>query len=316
MLARRIEVRQVGNPILRLILSEPLDVGRDCGGLLLRDVKTSRRHVRLTPQRSGIIVEDLGSSNGTWVNGQRITTPTFVTPSDIVIVGDTEIVVRQTSDVPVAPPPDLTTPLEPGGSLAQIVDSLSPGGLAPPNARRFDGTVTILFSDIENSTDLQNRFGDRAWLRLLREHNAIVRRALRAHAGTEIKTMGDGFMITFRSAAAGLDCAVDLQRAIAAREIEGDWPIKVRLGLHAGEVLRSGDDVFGAHVNVAARVAAQAKGDQILVSGLLHDLVRPVTDVRFAAAREMELKGFTGSHRIHAVLWQETADSPWSLLGE
>jgi class 3 adenylate cyclase len=315
MLARQIEVRQVGLPVLRLILSEPLELGRDCDGLLLRDVKTSRRHARLTPRRNGVVVEDLGSSNGTWVNDQRIVEATLITSADVVLVGDTEIAVRRSTDVPLAPPPDLTRPLDPGSSIAQLVHSLSPADLAPPLAKRFDGTVTILFSDIENSTDLQNRFGDRAWLQLLREHNAMIRKAIRAHGGTEVKTMGDGFMVTFRSAAAGLDSAIDVQRSMADRAVGGGWPIRVRLGLHSGEVLRSGDDVFGSHVNVAARVAAQATGDQILVSGLLHDLVRPVTDVRFAAPREMELKGFDGTYRVHAVLWRDGDDTPASTAG-
>lgn len=314
MVARNIEVRQVGGPVLRLVVSEPLEIGRECDGLLLRDSKTSRRHALLTPHRNGVVVEDMQSSNGTWVNGQRITAPTLVTAADTVIVGETELVLW--TDRPMPPPPDVVTPIDPGSSISQVLLALTPADLAPPPppSHAFEGTVTILFSDIENSTDLVNRVGDRDWLQLLKEHNRIVRRCIVSHGGTEIKTIGDGFMVTFPSASSGLAGAIELQRSIAERASESVWPIRVRLGLHAGEVLRDGGDVFGAHVNVAARVAAHAQGAEILVSGLFHDLVRPVTNVRFTPPRELELKGFAGSHRVHAVEWHEQAESPWSLV--
>ena len=76
-----------------------------------------------------------------------------------------------------------------------------------------DGTVTIMFSDIEDSTVLTERLGDQAWQELLRKHNALIREQLQAHEGYEVKTMGDGFMVAFQSAKKGLDCAIAIQRA-------------------------------------------------------------------------------------------------------
>jgi class 3 adenylate cyclase len=96
-----------------------------------------------------------------------------------------------------------------------------------------------------------------------------------------------------------------MQRAMATRASEGSWPIRVRIGLHAGEVVRSGvGDVYGAHVNIAARVAAQAVGGQILISGEMADMIRHETAAAISPPRELELKGFPGTHQVHAVDWR------------
>ena len=307
MVSRLIEVRQVGKRVLALVLSEPLEIGRECDGVLISDPKVSRRHALLTPENEGVVVEDLQSSNGTFVNGERIHRPVLATTVDVVLVGDTVVAVVDAEE-PSAMPPDLTTGVDPLGSIALVLDALTPADLAPQLTHTSDGTVTILFSDIENSTVLTNRLGDRAWLSLLKDHNEIIRACLAAAGGVEVKTMGDGFMATFGSSLAGLTCAIAIQRAIAHRDRQSSWPIRVRIGLHTGEVLRAGGDVFGSHVNIAARVASHGVGGQILVSGLLHDLVRPVTDVALSPGREIELKGFPGTHRVHAVHWQQDSN--------
>src|SRR3990170_1388727 len=90
----------------------------------------------------------------------------------------------------------------------------------PPDLRRHaapDGTVTIMFSDIEGSTEMAERLGDRRFIELLREHNTIVRKQVHAHGGFEVKSEGDGFMLAFQSARRALQCAIDIQRAFAER---------------------------------------------------------------------------------------------------
>jgi nitrite reductase (NADH) large subunit len=94
MVSRMIEVRQVGKATLHLSLTEPLELGRDCDGLLLADTMSSRRHAVLTPREDGVLIEDLQSSNGTWVNGNRIAEPTLINPGDDVLVGATVVVVQ------------------------------------------------------------------------------------------------------------------------------------------------------------------------------------------------------------------------------
>jgi class 3 adenylate cyclase/Cdc6-like AAA superfamily ATPase len=174
-----------------------------------------------------------------------------------------------------------------------------------------DGTVTIMFSDIEDSTVLTERLGDQAWQDLLRKHNALIREQLRAHQGYEVKTMGDGFMVAFQSAKKGLDCAIAIQRAFDQHNAtNGPSPsgegraehVKVRIGLHAGEVIKDQDDFYGKNVILASRVAGKAVGGEILVSSLLRQLVESsVGAAMFGEPREVELKGLSGTHTVYAV---------------
>jgi class 3 adenylate cyclase len=175
-----------------------------------------------------------------------------------------------------------------------------------PDLRRHaapDGTVTILFTDFEGSTAMTERLGDQPWLELLRGHNAIVRKRVAAHDGFEVKAEGDGFMLAFQSARKGLECAVDIQRAFADRNESADEPIRVRIGLHTGEALKEAGDFYGKNVILAARIAAQAQGGEILVSSLLKELTESAVGVTFGEEREVELKGLTGTHSVFEVVW-------------
>jgi class 3 adenylate cyclase/ketosteroid isomerase-like protein len=175
-----------------------------------------------------------------------------------------------------------------------------------PDLRRHaapDGTVTILFTDIEGSTEMTERLGDLRWLDLLREHNAIVRQQMTDNEGFEVKAEGDGFMLAFQSARRGLHCAVGIQRMFACRNDEAEEPIHVRIGLHTGEAIKEAEDFFGKHVVLASRIASEARGGQILVSSLLKELTESAGDIRFGEGREVELKGLAGRHRLHEVVW-------------
>jgi class 3 adenylate cyclase len=166
-----------------------------------------------------------------------------------------------------------------------------------------DGTVTIMFSDIEGSTAMTERLGDGRWLELLRQHNALVREKLKAHGGFEVKSEGDGFMLAFQSARQALRCAIDIQRAFAERNESAEEPIRVRIGLHTGEAIKEGDDFFGKHVNLAARVAGQAAGGEILVSSLLKELTESAGEFAFGDGRAVGLKGLKGKHSVFQVAW-------------
>lgn len=167
-----------------------------------------------------------------------------------------------------------------------------------------DGTVTILFSDIEDSTALNEHLGDERWMELLREHNKIVRHEKTLHRGFEVKTIGDAFMIAFQSARDALRCAIGIQRAFAKRNRTATQAIRVRIGLHAGETVREADDFFGRHVNFAARVGSEAAASDILASSLLYELVRPSGEFVFFARRPAVLKGFKGKHALYSVQWE------------
>ncbi len=169
-----------------------------------------------------------------------------------------------------------------------------------------EGTVTILFSDIEGSTAANERLGDRRWLEVLRAHNRIVRREVAAQRGFEVKCQGDGFMIAFGSARRAALCAVGVQRALGEyAEAHPEEAVLVRIGLHTGEVVKEAEDFFGTNVALAARIASLAQGGEILVSGLLKDLLESSGDVEFGPPREVELKGVSGPRRVHEIVWKK-----------
>jgi class 3 adenylate cyclase/tetratricopeptide (TPR) repeat protein len=168
----------------------------------------------------------------------------------------------------------------------------------------LDGTVTIMFSDIVESTALYEQLGDLRGSELIRTHNEIFRREVAAHRGHEVNTFGDSFMIAFSSVRRAVLCAIALQRAFAAYcDSHPDLPIQVRIGLHVGEAVRESTDFFGKAVILAARISALAQGGQILVSSTLHDVAVSAGDLRFAPAGERPLKGLAGTHRLFELMW-------------
>ncbi len=162
-----------------------------------------------------------------------------------------------------------------------------------------DGTVTLLFTDIEGSTERNQDLGDREWMGILRHHHDLIREQVAANQGFEVKSMGDGFMIAFSSARRALRCALDIQHAIAK---EDELDVRVRAGLHAGEAVRDGDDFYGATVNMAARVAGAAQGGEILVSSIVKALVESSGEFSFDPPRTAELKGILGTQELHPVV--------------
>jgi class 3 adenylate cyclase len=167
-----------------------------------------------------------------------------------------------------------------------------------------DGTVTMLFTDIENSTNLTERLGDTEWMKVLQAHNTIVREQVKTNGCFEIKSLGDGFMIAAQKADDALRCAIGIQRGLARYNEGAAEPINVRMGLHTGEVLKDADDFFGKHVILASRIAGKARGGEILVSSLLRELTESGGDIRFGESREVELKGLSGKHLVHEVMWR------------
>ena len=171
-----------------------------------------------------------------------------------------------------------------------------------------DGRVTILFSDIENSTLINERLGDVRWLDVLRDHNAIFRRRLDDHRGYEVKSQGDGFMLAFAEPDAALCFAVDVQRDLRESEVAGTERISVRMGMHTGEAIAEEGDLFGRSVVLAARIAAQAVGGEILVSEAIEDECHEAEDAKyeFDSGRELELKGLAGTHTVYRARYELT----------
>jgi class 3 adenylate cyclase len=167
-----------------------------------------------------------------------------------------------------------------------------------------EGTVTLMFSDIEGFTEMTERLGDAAALQVVRAHNRIVREQVKVHGGSELELQGDGFLLAFAKAGSALQCAIAIQRALSAYSVEhADQPIRVRIGIHTGEPIKEADRFFGKSVILAARIAAQARGGEILVSSVVKDLCENTPEVRFDEGREVELKGLAGKRRVFRASW-------------
>jgi class 3 adenylate cyclase len=174
---------------------------------------------------------------------------------------------------------------------------------AEPGAAGGEDVHTILFTDLEGSTALVHRLGDKKAREILREHETIVRDALRIHGGSEVKTMGDGFMAAFHSATRALECAVAIQQGISRRE-DGGARLRVRVGVNAGEPIVEEDDFFGSAVILAARLASKAGGGEILVSDVVRQLATG-KGFQFADRGQVMLKGYPEPVRVFELRWQE-----------
>jgi len=327
-------------------------IGReaDCG-LVLDYSQVSRLHARVEHVDAGYVLIDCDSTNGTFVNGQRIEGRRLLESGDQLRVADISMTFLDES------PEGLRAALERASALAggetvdrknalrliddvgEVAQTLGISDLAEtaaairleaqglsvadlqtsvgmvaatvyvqrPDLRRLqaaDGTVTILITDIEDSTPLTDRLGDQRWMELLRTHNAIIRRHVSEHRGFEVKAQGDGFMIAFKSPRDAILAAIGIQRAFAAYNAEGpEEPVRVRIGLHTGEAVRQGDDFYGKSVIIATRVSTQARGAEILVSSEVKALAEGDGDIAFGEGREVELKGLPGPHTVFPVDW-------------
>jgi class 3 adenylate cyclase len=167
-----------------------------------------------------------------------------------------------------------------------------------------EGTVTIMFTDLVASTALGDLLGDDRGQALRRAHDRILRRQFERFGGRVVKGRGDGFMVVFSSARRGVQCAVEVQRAIATQQAEGRYlELQVRIGLHTGEPVEDQGDLFGSDVNLAARIEAEAGGGQVLVSELTRLLARRSPGIRFVAVGERTLKGFAEPAPLYEVCW-------------
>jgi adenylate cyclase len=163
-----------------------------------------------------------------------------------------------------------------------------------------DGNVVIVFSDIEGSTEHNEQLGDRTWVKLLERHNKLIQKCVDDHGGHVVKSQGDGFMIAFANAEQAVLCSIAIQQAL--RAVPDRWDgIRVRIGIHMGTSVRRGDDLFGRNVAMAARVAGQADGGEILVSEPVRDAVDGLPAIRLCPPRKVELKGLRGSHDVYPV---------------
>ena len=166
-------------------------------------------------------------------------------------------------------------------------------------------TRTFLFSDLRDFTSFVERNGDQAASELIRTYRTLVRDQIGRSGGGEVKTEGDSFYVVFESARQALACGVAIQRA-AARSSTADRPIRIGIGIHAGEPVPHDGQFVGSAVNVAARLAQNAAADELLVSDVVRGLLR-TSDVPPMQERAVTMKGITDPPRAYEVLWRENA---------
>jgi class 3 adenylate cyclase len=178
-----------------------------------------------------------------------------------------------------------------------------PGGKADA---RDPGIRTILFTDVVNSTTLTQSLGDEVALAILGVHDTIVRDALSASGGREVKHTGDGIMASFVSAAGAVRCAIQIQRELEKHaQTNPDRALKVRVGAAAGEPVEQNNDLFGSTVQLASRLCAHAQPEQILVSNAIAELCIG-KGLSFKSVGEVTLKGFNSPVRAHAAAWKQS----------
>jgi adenylate cyclase len=335
-------VKQEGRKPLYVQVREPIEIGRECDGVILVDGQASRRHAVLTPSGDSVLVEDLGSTNGTLLDGTRISSTVVLLPSAIVRIGDTVLqLVTEGAAAPavaaagggqarstiVAGSPAAEAASEPGFGGPVRAGAAGPSGIretsidavaraveqAPPPVQALEGdsgTITIVFSDIESSTQRATSMGDASWMKVLSAHNGIIKRHVDLWQGTIVKNQGDGFMLTFGGARRALRAMIGVQQDL--RQFAEDNPeqgVRVRVGVHTGEVIAEEGDIFGKHVMLAARVGGIAEGGQILVSSLVKEIAGARGDLAFGEPVTVALKGIEGDHMVYPLLWEEFADS-------
>jgi class 3 adenylate cyclase len=174
----------------------------------------------------------------------------------------------------------------------------------PTTGEPFVATAfrAILFTDLVGSTELTQRLGDLEAMRVIRAHDAIVADAIQSAHGRRVKHMGDGVMASFTSVSRAVEAAIAVQRGVAERNGSSETPFEVKVAIAAGEPVTEDDDLFGAAVQLAARVCSSCQGKSILVTSAVRELCLG-KGFQFDDKGHVELKGFDEPVRVYEVAW-------------
>jgi class 3 adenylate cyclase len=189
-------------------------------------------------------------------------------------------------------------------SIDVIASALDPVMPAVGRMSSPDGAVTLMLSDIADANVAAEQLGPERWERLVRDHHILVERLVPHHDGQVIKFEADGFLASFNSAHAGLHAALELQRTFAGVGADEDQPLAIRVGLHSGFVIANPEQLLGRNVVLAARIAAQATGGEILVSSTLKQYTETDPTFTFEPRGEHHFKGVLGEHALYSVRWR------------
>jgi adenylate cyclase len=187
-------------------------------------------------------------------------------------------------------------------SIDVIASALEPVTPALSRMSSPDGAVTLMLSDIADAGAAAQKLGSERWEQLVRDHHLLVERLVSGHDGQVVKFQDDGFLASFNSAHAGLHAAIELQRTFAAGPAE-QRSLAIRVGLHSGFVMGNPEHLMGRNVVLASRIAAQAKGGEILVSSNAKEYTETDPSFSFEEHGEYHFKGLLGEHTVYSLLW-------------
>jgi class 3 adenylate cyclase len=186
--------------------------------------------------------------------------------------------------------------------LGRISDPAPAPGKAPVDA----GLRAVMFTDIVDSIAMTERLGDVMALEMIRAHDSLTRRALAGHGGREVKHTGDGIMVSFQSIPSAVTCGCAIQRAFAEFNRASSQELRVRIGIHVGEPVEEHNDLFGATVQIAARVCRAAGPETVVVSGAVRDLVGG--QFVFGEPEHFRIRGVTAPVMLYQVDWRHLPD--------
>jgi len=189
-------------------------------------------------------------------------------------------------------------------SLAAVVAEVDPALPAYRHQTSPDGMMTIVFTDIEGSTEMMERLGEEAWLGVIRAHHKLVRKVVAKCGGDVTGAQGDGFMLVFGSASSALSFAVELQRAVGRfNATDRARALRVRIGVHTGNVFQFEEDFFGRAVVLAARITGRARGGQVLLSEASKKYTERLGLWTYGPPTSLSLKGLTHAQRVYSLDW-------------
>jgi class 3 adenylate cyclase len=189
-------------------------------------------------------------------------------------------------------------------SIDVIASALEP--MIPDLGSRLsspDGAVTLMLGDIADAATASQELGAERWQRIVADHRLLVERVVSLHDGQVARFEHDGFLAQFNSAHAGLHAAVELQRTFGGGPESVERVLAVRSGLHSGFVIANPEQLMGRNVVLAARIAAEARGGEILVSSMLKQYTETDPSFQFEQRGEFHFKGLLGEHLVFAVQW-------------
>lgn len=184
-------------------------------------------------------------------------------------------------------------------AIQRLVDAARDEGLA---FDQTEGLASVLFTDLEGSTELAAALGDKRWSVLINEHFGLIERIVTEHYGQFVKSLGDGTLSSFSSAQQALRAAIQMQQTVLLAKTEPR--LGLRVGIHTGDVVQARGDFFGAVVNKAARITSAASAGKIMVSDVTRAMVGSTSDFSFNDTISASFKGFEGQHLIHRLEWE------------